>query len=295
MRARIFALGAAMALGCTTTDDKPVAEEDFGDLALAGGKADHQTFLGTLSYGQQSWLVSYKNPPRYRAFAFTAAAGDQVEVDVRSTNGDAMAWVTDADLAVLGFNDDASSSTFDARVTLEMPAAGTFYILFREYGHQSATFRVSLDGVAAQPAECQVDADCAMVEVGCCAVGNWTSVPHDQVDAFQDAKDCSPNQVCPLQPIVYRGEQAICDVDTGLCEVALPEELACGGRSTNPHSCPDGWVCTGEQLAWDAPGTCARFCGGFGNLPCPSGLTCVDDPADDCDPATGADCGGICQ
>jgi hypothetical protein len=36
------------------------------------------------------------------------------------------------------------------------------------------------------------------------------------------------------------------------------------------------------------------FCGGIGNLPCPEGFTCVDDPNDDCDPDRGADCGGIC-
>jgi hypothetical protein len=37
------------------------------------------------------------------------------------------------------------------------------------------------------------------------------------------------------------------------------------------------------------------FCGGIANFPCPGGLTCVDDPDDDCDPLKGgADCGGIC-
>lgn len=36
-------------------------------------------------------------------------------------------------------------------------------------------------------------------------------------------------------------------------------------------------------------------CGGIAGLPCPSGLTCVDDPSDHCDPnAGGADCSGIC-
>jgi hypothetical protein len=39
----------------------------------------------------------------------------------------------------------------------------------------------------------------------------------------------------------------------------------------------------------------ATFCGGIANRPCPDGLRCVDDPADDCDPNHGgADCGGIC-
>jgi hypothetical protein len=37
------------------------------------------------------------------------------------------------------------------------------------------------------------------------------------------------------------------------------------------------------------------LCGGFAGFPCPEGLSCVDNPADDCDPANGgADCGGVC-
>jgi hypothetical protein len=38
-----------------------------------------------------------------------------------------------------------------------------------------------------------------------------------------------------------------------------------------------------------------NFCGGFAAVPCAEGLSCVDDPKDDCDPeAGGRDCGGIC-
>ena len=37
------------------------------------------------------------------------------------------------------------------------------------------------------------------------------------------------------------------------------------------------------------------FCGGFANIPCPDGQSCIDDPNDGCDPnAGGADCGGMC-
>jgi hypothetical protein len=38
-----------------------------------------------------------------------------------------------------------------------------------------------------------------------------------------------------------------------------------------------------------------RPCGGIAGIPCPGGFVCIDDPSDDCDPATGgADCSGIC-
>ena len=37
------------------------------------------------------------------------------------------------------------------------------------------------------------------------------------------------------------------------------------------------------------------LCGGIAGFQCPTGLRCLDDPADNCDPNNGgADCGGIC-
>jgi hypothetical protein len=37
-----------------------------------------------------------------------------------------------------------------------------------------------------------------------------------------------------------------------------------------------------------------RTCGGIAGLTCPPGFICSDNPMDGCDPATGADCGGVC-
>ena len=49
---------------------------------------------------------------------------------------------------------------------------------------------------------------------------------------------------------------------------------------------------TAERKAIEEP----IACGGFAGIECPDGLTCVDDPNDDCDPDNGgADCGGICE
>jgi hypothetical protein len=50
----------------------------------------------------------------------------------------------------------------------------------------------------------------------------------------------------------------------------------------------------------DGKGVCTpietTFCGGIAAFPCPGSGSCVDNPADDCDPERGgADCGGICE
>ncbi len=50
-----------------------------------------------------------------------------------------------------------------------------------------------------------------------------------------------------------------------------------------------------QEGAGDGKPKGGQFCGGFAAIRCPEGLTCVDDPHDDCDPnAGGRDCGGIC-
>lgn len=68
--------------------------------------------------------------------------------------------------------------------------------------------------------------------------------------------------------------------------LALVVVLAlCGCKSSSGTSSP---AC--DDAAKEAP-----HCGGIAAIKCPSGLTCVDDPCDSCDPAHGgADCGGIC-
>jgi hypothetical protein len=60
-------------------------------------------------------------------------------------------------------------------------------------------------------------------------------------------------------------------------------------------------ACAGKARAQEAPPgpapqqTPSAFCGGIAALPCPEGYACVDDPTDSCDPANGADCGGVCR
>lgn len=55
-------------------------------------------------------------------------------------------------------------------------------------------------------------------------------------------------------------------------------------------------VALGSQRRGSAQiSTPGGMCGGIAGFPCPEGFVCVDDPSDNCDPATGgADCSGVC-
>jgi hypothetical protein len=117
---------------------------------------------------------------------------------------------------------------------------------------------------------------------------------------------CPPGYLCADD----RGDD--CEPDAGgsdcpgLCVIAPPTECRsdeeCAHVLAPCSPCPDGtYACPrAECLA----GMChvmidpcgePGFCGGFPGFPCPPGLTCIDDPGDDCDPLQGgADCAGKC-
>ncbi len=126
----------------------------------------------------------------------------------------------------------------------------------------------------------------------------------------------SPGAACLVPQMVTTPQVAVSfaaqsGVDTGVVELDAETDL-CGGCndvSDCPKikmpckTCDDGSkVC--PQMTCDA-GTCdlintecpsaPAMCGGFANIQCPKGQTCVDNPNDSCDPNKGgADCSGIC-
>jgi len=121
-------------------------------------------YLGTIASGETK-ASDYYRPPRFRAFGFTAKPGDDITVDVKSTYGDAMGWITTSTYDVLAANDDASSSTLDAKVTYKVPSNGTgsgaaatprnYRIVFRDYDLLDATFTVKLSIASApEPTTC---------------------------------------------------------------------------------------------------------------------------------------------
>lgn len=102
--------------------------------------------LGDLSYGQTSSAVAYTETPLYRAYRFHGTAGDNVDAWIRSSDGDARAWLLRETFSTVTSNDNADSSTHDAHLTAKLVKTGTYYIAFREKNREGASITVTLNG-----------------------------------------------------------------------------------------------------------------------------------------------------
>ncbi|HTJ43245.1 MAG TPA: hypothetical protein VL463_14165 [Kofleriaceae bacterium] len=252
-------LSAMVSVGCAV--EKQDATDDFSDLDGVDQKADafstHMKIVGSLDYGQTSDRVTYSKTPRYRTFKFGGSEGDQIDVWVRSEDGDALAWVLDNHWHILGKNDDADGTTLDAhiKVTLEKSDSITHYIVFRDYDWKKSHFTVELAGANPMLA-CETDADCvAIPEPMCCPNGKHVAVAKGHEAEYADAHACEqPPQVCPLA-VILDDRAALCDNDTHQCAMVEPADIRCGGFTRNPHDCPADYTCHYDHVP-DVPGTC---------------------------------------
>jgi hypothetical protein len=298
MNRRLF-LAFALVAGCTGGEKLP-ADDSFGELAGLDDKSDkftgRMTIVGDIQYGQTKGPFNHA-ASKWSALKFAGAAGDSIVVDVKSSNGDTVAWVLDNDFNILGYNDDFGRGTNShLEITLPANASKTHYIVTRDYYKKAMKFTVTLQGkpAAAFDGPCQVDADCARVRPDCCQLQDWIAVRADQVEAYRDSLACPVDLICPR--IAVRENNAMAECIQNKCVAVLPENIACGGHSLDPHQCPSDYVCEGKQMAWDAPGSCTRQCGGIRGLACEGDQICVDNPNDSCDPnGGGADCMGVCR
>ena len=257
---RLSIVCAAMAVTACAGEGKSPPGDRFEDAMAGGAKADHTSMaiLGELQFGESTGAVVYQKPPRYLGVSFQAGQGDTVDVRVRALDGgDPVAWVIDSAGAILGTNDDESASSLDSRIQVDLPASDdpTHYVIFRDYDELPGLFTIELGG-SLDIVACTQDEQCQMIEAGCCPVGDYIAVRTDRVALYQDSLECDPTFICPRPPIFDHGESAICGNSDHACEVVLPEDIQCGGRAINPHECPDGWECTGPQLAVDGFGEC---------------------------------------
>ncbi len=113
--------------------------------------------------------------------------------------------------------------------------------------------------------------------------------------AFHATLDCPVNQICSHIAYPDDGTTAECNTATHLCEAVKPDDVACGGHVTNPHSCASSYTCYDPAGSTDLTGECLQNCGGIAGITCATGYVCNDNPTDSCDPTHGgADCPGLC-
>jgi hypothetical protein len=297
--ASLLAVSAMFAPACAAD---PVSEEkaEATDEATAAFSLKDTSIVGSLAYGETSPATAYTKTPRYRAYKFAGNEGDEVDVWVRSKNGDPVAWLLDNDWRVIAKNDDAGDGSTDSHVKATLPAnaSATHYIVVRDYWRDPMTFTVELKGGPKDfVSGCNVDADCAKVQKGCCDYQGWTAVRADKAAAYQASLGCAQPTICPKIAVRPDYSVAECNNGTHKCELVQPKDIKCGGFIMNSHSCPDGYRCQLPIGVADVPGKCVQQCGGIAARPCNDpNEECVDDPTDSCDPKNGgADCGGICQ
>lgn len=145
-------LGMLLAVGALVAC-RPTVKAPVHDTFTKVGRADSIVALG---YGATSQVVKTRGD--YGWFKLDGRAGDEIAVDVKSGNGDAVAFVLDAFDDVVGMNDDADALTSDSHLTMTIPANGTYYIAFREYSFAPAIFTVTLAGTPAPVAATDVAA-----------------------------------------------------------------------------------------------------------------------------------------
>lgn len=294
----------AAPLACSSAEGPADDKAETTDDATSALSVRDTKIVGSLAFGETSTSTPYTKTPRYRAFKFAGNAGDEVDVWVRSNDGDPVTWILDNDWHAIAKNDDASASDTSSHVKVKLPAnaSATHYIVVRDYWHSPMSFKVELKGGSADfVSGCTTDSDCVKVDKACCSNYGSTAVLGTKSSAFTASLACAPHTICPAFATLADYSAPECNQGTHKCELVKPADIRCGGfiNPTMQHQCPAGYSCThvGPGLNPDTGGKCVQFCGGFAGIACHgANETCVDDPSDSCDPAHGgADCGGICQ
>jgi len=145
--------------GCSTES----SEKETGDVASVESdlKLSGTRYLGKILNGETR-TGYYYNPPRYRSFSFDAKGGDEITVDIKSYEGDAVGYITDSYYNVLAYNDDYSSYNLDSKVTYKVPTgtgARSFRIVFNDYDLLDATFTIKLAVKSAVQTTCAYDGE----------------------------------------------------------------------------------------------------------------------------------------
>lgn len=104
---------------------------------------------------------------------------------------------------------------------------------------------------------CKKDSDCVAISKGGCCPNGWNvAVNKNHVKAYEASHACHQHTICPLY-VILDTRVAECDVSNDKCVMVAPEDIRCGGFTTNPHECPKGWDCQYGHVP-DVPGKCVE-------------------------------------
>lgn len=135
---------------------------------------------------------------------------------------------------------------------------------------------------------CSYYGDCCSNKVATC-----DAQPDDICGGFAGFTCDDPGEYChyDLGDICGAADASgTCQPKPDACITVVEPVCGCDGQ-TYSNSC----FANAAGVSVASLGACKIVCGGFGGIPCPEGLVCVDDPDDGCDVNNGgADCGGIC-
>jgi len=133
--------------------------------------------------------------------------------------------------------------------------------------------------------------DTACVQYGDCCSDYQATCGGGEATECKSTADCATGEYCQAP--------SGCDAP-GVCK-PKPTDVVCTQVITQYCSCEGETKTSSNGCVFDRfahKGECEpqpKSCGGFANLPCPSGEICVENPNDSCDPQNGgADCPGMC-
>jgi hypothetical protein len=141
----LLALVASAGCAVDTSNEDGTLAPESSESDLSASRIQQ---LGTITSGTTK-TASYTSSPLYRAYAFTAKKGDSVDIWVRSSNGDAVAYLLRSNNASIVRSDNASAATQDAHITATIAADGTYFIAFKEAKGKNADFTVSFTSTPA--------------------------------------------------------------------------------------------------------------------------------------------------
>jgi hypothetical protein len=251
---------------------------------VAGLKVGYRD-LGEIPSSGEARVANYTGSPTFWAYSFNAGGGEDVEAWVRSKTGDAVAWIVDGEGKVLGFGDDASKGTLDARVSITIPESygpkTKFRLVFREYRRKKATF-VTTVRVKPGMFACTTASDCVKVPMaGCCVSWQSIAVNASRVDDYATANACKPPYPpCAPPPDLTDTREPACNA--GVCE--LVEAAAACDPSKEPNR---KYVGTSKEMCMLIKFACEPGTEGFANdcgcgceqpSDCPEWINCMPGP-----------------